>query len=80
MSHLWSFMEEVEQGILVPPLELILLILCLRHAIDVVFGRNDLQPLTVQELSPVKDIINEKFSFPSAKEARAFSKEAFIDL
>ena len=42
LSHLWSCVEEVEQGIPVPPLELVLPILRLRHAIHVVFGSSDL--------------------------------------
>ena len=68
-NHLWSFVEEVEQGILVPPLDLILPILQLQHAIHVIYGSSDLQPLTAEELLLVEDIMSEKFSFPSAKEA-----------
>ena len=40
-SHLWSSVE-VENCIIVPPLELILPLLCLRHAMHVVFGGNNL--------------------------------------
>ena len=52
-SHLWSSVE-VEKGIPVPPLDLILPLLRLRHAIHVVFGGSDLQPLTAQELSLIE--------------------------
>ena len=62
-------MEEVQQGIPIPPFDLILPILRLRHTIHVVHGGNDLQPLTVDELSFVEEIMSGKFSFPSAKEA-----------
>ena len=37
-SHLWNFVEEVQQGSLIPPLKLLLLILYLRHVIHVVYG------------------------------------------
>ena len=47
MSQFWLFIEEVHQGIHAPPLDLVLPILCLRHAIYVVFGASDLQPLTI---------------------------------
>ena len=62
---------EVEKGILVPHLELILPLLHLRHAIHVVFGGSNLQPLTVDELSLVEDIMSGKLGIPSVKEARA---------
>ena len=69
-SHLWSFVEEAEQGIPIPPLELILPLLQLRHTIHVVHRGNNLQPLTPEELSLVEEIMSGKFSYPSAKEAR----------
>ena len=68
VSHFWSFLEEVEQGILVPPLELIFPILRLQHAIHVVYGSNELQSLTTEELSLVEDIMSRKSNFPSDKE------------
>ena len=40
-SHMWSSVE-VEKGILVLPLELILPLLRLRHVIHIVFGGRDL--------------------------------------
>ena len=40
-SQLWSFVEEVNQGIPVPPIDLVLPILCLRHAIYVVYRGSD---------------------------------------
>ena len=69
VNHLWSFVEEVKQGIHVPPLELILPILQLWHAIHVVYGSNYLQPLTVEEFFLVKEFMSGKFIFPLAKEA-----------
>ena len=39
--------------------------------IHVVFGANDLQPLTTKELSLVEEIMHGNFSIPSAKEAKA---------
>ena len=69
-------MEEVKQGIPIPPLELVFPRLCLRHAIHIVFGSSDLQPLTVGELSLVEDIMSGKFNFPLAKEAKALSEGA----
>ena len=45
-SQLWSFLEEVNQGITVPYLDLVLPILCLQYAIHVVFRGSDLQQLT----------------------------------
>ena len=75
-SHLWSCMEEVKQDISIPPLELVLPILHQRHAIHVVFGSSNLQPLIAGELLLVEDIMSGKFNFPSAKEAKAFSEGA----
>ena len=69
-------MKEVEQGIPVPPLELVFPILYLRHAIHVVFGSSDLQSLTAGELSLVEDIMSEKFNFPLANEAKGLSQGA----
>ena len=68
-SHLWNFVEEVEQGILTHPLKLIFP-LRLWHAIHVVHGGSDLQPLTPKELLFIEDIMCAKFSFLSTKEAR----------
>ena len=55
----------------VPPslLELILPILCLRHAIHVVYKGSNLYPLTEEELSLVEEIMSRKFSLPFVKEA-----------
>ena len=52
-SHLWNFVEEVQQGIYAPPFELILHILCLRHAIHVVYRGSNMQLLTSDKLSLV---------------------------
>ena len=68
-SHLWKFFKDVQQGILVPPIDLIFPILHLRHAIHVVHRGSDVQPLTADELSFVEEIMSKKFSFPFAKEA-----------
>ena len=74
-SGLWAFVEE-RQGTPALPLDLVLPILCLRHAIHVTFGGCDLQPLTFDELSLVDGLMSGKFSIPSAKEARALLKGA----
>ena len=71
-----ALVEEVNQGIPVPHLDLVLPVLCLRHAIHVVFGGSDLQPLTTGELSLVEEIMSGKFSMPSAKEAKALLEGA----
>ena len=44
--------------------------------IHVVFGGSDLQPLTVEELSLVEDIMVGKLGIPSTKEARALLEGA----
>ena len=75
-SQLWDFVEEVNQGIPVPPFDLVLLLLRLRHAIHVVFGGSDLQPLTTGEFSLVEGIISGRFEIPSAKEAKALLEGA----
>ena len=62
-THLWSSVE-VEQGIPVLPLNLILPLLCLQHAIHLVFGSTELQPLTTRELSLVEEIMSGKFHIP----------------
>ena len=72
-SRLWAFVEE-RQGILVLPIDLVLPILHLRHAIHVTFGGSDLQPLTVDELLLVEGLMSGKFSILSAKEARVLLK------
>ena len=73
-SHLGNFFEEVEEGIPVPPFDLVLLILRLRHAIHVVYGDIGFQPLTAEELSLIDKIMSGKFSFPSTKEALALGQ------
>ena len=74
-SGLWAFVEE-RQGTPALPLDFVLPILRLRHAIHVTFGDCELQPLTVDELTLVEGIMSGKFSIPSAKEARALLKGA----
>ena len=74
-SHLWSTVE-VEKSTHVPPLDLILPLLHLRHAIHVVFGGSDLQPLTAEELLLVEEIISGKLGIPLAKEARTLLESA----
>ena len=69
-------MDEIEQGIYVPPLDLVFPILRLRHAIHVVFGSSDLQPLRAGKLSRIEEIMSGKFNFPSAKEAKALLEGA----
>ena len=70
-SRLWAFFEE-SQGIHVLPIIIFFLpLLHLRHMIRVVFGGSDLQPLMVEELSLVKDMMKGKLGILSAKEARA---------
>ena len=65
-SWLWAFVEE-SQGIPISPNDLVLPLLHLRHAIHLVFRGSDLQPLMVEELSLVEDIMSGKFCIPSAK-------------
>ena len=72
-------MEE-RQGTPALPLDLVLPILRLRHAIHVTFGSCDLQPLILDELSLVKGMMSGKFNIPSAKEARALLKGAASSL
>ena len=48
-SHLWSHVEQIQRGILIPPLKLSLQVLLLRHAIHVVYGECSLNPLSVDE-------------------------------
>ena len=74
-SRLWAFVEE-SQGIPVLPIDFVLPLLRLRHAIHVVFGGNDLQPLTVEELSLAEDMVKGKLGISSAKEARALLEGA----
>ena len=74
-SRLWAFVEE-SQGIPVLPVDFVLPLLRLRHAIHVVFGGSDLQPLTVEELSLVEDMVKGKLGIPSAKEAKALLEGA----
>ena len=70
VSHLWVSVE-VEKGITILSLDLILPLLRLRHAIHVVFGGSDLQPLMAKELSLVEEIISGILEIPSTKEANA---------
>ena len=74
-SHLWLSVE-VEKGIHVSPLDLIFPLLRLRHAIHVVFGGSNLQPLTTEELSLVVEIMSGRHRIPSAKEAKALIESA----
>ena len=74
-SRLWAFVEE-SQGITVLLVDFVLPLLHLRHAIHVVFGGSSLQPLTVEELSLVEDMVKGKLGIPSAKEARALLEGA----
>ena len=70
VSHLWVSVE-VEKGITILSLDLILPLLRLRHAIHVVFGGSDLKPLMAKELSLVEEIISGILEIPSTKEANA---------
>ena len=74
-SRLWAFVEEI-QGIPILPVDLVLPILHLRHAIHVTFGGSDLQLLTLDELLLVESLMSGSFSIPSAKEAKALLKGA----
>ena len=74
-SGLWAFVEE-RQGTPALPLEFLLPILRLRHAIHVTFGGCELYPLTPDELSIVEGMMSGKFSIPSAKEAKKLLKGA----
>ena len=74
-SLLWSSVE-VEKGIHVLPLDLILPLFRLRHVIHVVFGGSDRQPLTAQELSIVEEIMSGRHGIPLAKEAKALLENA----
>ena len=74
-SGLWAFVEE-RQGTPALPLDLVLPILHLRHAIHVTFGGCDLYLLTPDELSLVEGLMSGKFNILSAKEARALLKSA----
>ncbi|KAL5550064.1 hypothetical protein UlMin_000240 [Ulmus minor] len=75
VSRLWAFVEE-RQGTLALPLDFLLPILRLRHAIHVTFGGCELYPLTPDELSLVEGMMSGKFSIPSAKEAKKLLKGA----
>ena len=68
-SHLRNFVEEVQQGIPVPPLKFVLPILRLRHTIHIVHGECSLQPLTPNDLLLIEELMAGGFSFPSANEA-----------
>ena len=74
-SRLWAFVEE-RRGTPALPLDLVLPILHMRHAIHVNFGGCDLQPLTLDELSLVEGLMSDKFSIPSSKKAQALLKGA----
>ncbi|KAL5573130.1 hypothetical protein UlMin_022727 [Ulmus minor] len=74
-SGLWSFVEE-RQGTPALPLDFLLPILRLRHAIHVTFGGCELYPLTPDELSLVEGMMSGKFSIPFAKEAKQLLKGA----
>ena len=68
-------MEE-RQGTPALPLDFVLPILRLRHAIYVTFGGCDLYPLTPVEFSLVEGMMSGHFSIPSAKEAKQLLKSA----
>ena len=74
-SRLWAFIEE-SQGIPILPVDFVLPLLRLRHAIHIVFRGSDLQPLTVEELSLVEEMVKGKLGIPSAKEARVLLEGA----
>ncbi|KAL5573252.1 hypothetical protein UlMin_022849 [Ulmus minor] len=74
-SGLWEFVEE-RQGTPALPLDFLLPILRLRHAIHVTFGGCDLYPLTSDELSLVEGMMSRKFNIPSAKDAKKLLKGA----
>ena len=74
-SCLWAFFEE-SQGIPIFPVDFVLPLLRLRHVIHVVFGGSDLQPIIVEELSLVEDMVKSKLGILSAKEARALLEGA----
>jgi len=74
-SRLWAFVEE-SRGIPVLPVDFVLPLLRLRHAIHVVFGGSDLQPLTMEELWLVEDMVKGKLGILSAKEAKALLEGA----
>ena len=74
-SGLWPFVEE-RQGTPALPLDLVLPILRLRHAIHVTFGGCDLYPLTLDELSLVEGLMSGHFSIPSIKEVKQLLKSA----
>ena len=74
-SGLWAFVEE-RQGTPALPLDFVLPILRLRHAIHVTFGGCDLYPLTPDELSLVEGMMSGHFSIPSTKEAKRLLKSA----
>jgi len=72
-NGLWAFVEE-RQGIPALPLDLVFLILRVRHAIHVTFGGCNLQPLTLNGFSLVESMMSGKFNIPSAKKARVLLK------
>ena len=74
-SSLWAFVEE-RQGTPALPLDFLLPILRLRHAIHVTFGGYDLYPLTPDEFSLVEGMMSGKFSILFAKEAKKLLKGA----
>ena len=76
-SGLWAFVEE-RHGTSALPLDFLLPILRLRHAIHVTFGGCELYPLIPDELSLVEGIMSGKFRIPSAKEAKQLLKGAAI--
>ena len=66
-SHLWSHVEQIQRGILIPPLKLSLQVLLLRRAIHVLYGEYSLNPLTADELQLAEEEMK-GFKIPSAKE------------
>ena len=73
-SRLWSHVANIQRGILVPPLKLMLLIILLRRATHILYGECTLHPLTIDELILAEDLMKRRFKFLSAKEAIAKKK------
>ena len=69
-SHLWSHVEQIQRGILIPPLKLSLQVLLLRPAIHVLCGECSLNPLTSDELLLAEEGMK-GFKIPIAKEIEA---------
>ena len=68
-KHLWSHVEDIQRGIYIPPLKLMLYILRLCHVIHLVHGECSIQPLTPKDFSFAEELMKGFFKFPIAKEA-----------